>query len=672
MIAQLETQLDSLKRQARQANRYRNLAGDIRRAEASILHLRWMAASEAFQQAESAMSDATVKVGESQIVQTEAVRIQATIASKLPALRDAEAASAAALQRITISRDQLDDDARRAERRARDLAARIAQLEEDIAREEKMVAENSDIISHLEREEKLLSEQTGGNAEREVELKVALEKAQAGLAENEAALAEKTQELAALRARIQQNANRVRDTARRLSNAREQAQSVQTDLAAIVHKIKEESQFQTASADVERLQVASDKAALARDEAERQAEKAREAEQATRQPLTEAQAELDRIETEARTLSKMLNAGGKDLFPAVLDQIKVVSGYERALGAALGEDVDAPLDASAPSYWSDDNRVSGGDPALPDGCEPLLKKVDAPEALHRRLSQTGIVEAAEGAILADGLATGQVLVSREGDIWRWDGFRASAEAPTTAAIKLEQRNRLAELDKQAVEATVVVREMKQAFEVAKQEVERTKETECDNRNVARTTIEQLEAARRALAQAERAIGDLSNRRSALEEAESRLDANLVEAEEELKTARADEAATPQAADLEQQVTEISTTTAKDRAAFAELRAEFEALARENTMRLDRLAAIGKERDSWNQRALNADRQIATLRKRLEETTAQRETDEAAPDDIAVRRVKLTTKIEEAEKSRQEAADALAKAENAQSDAQGGR
>ena len=29
--------------------------------------------------------------------------------------------------------------------------------------------------------------------------------------------------------------------------------------------------------------------------------------------------------------------------------------------------------------------------------------------------------------------TRSAIVSREGDLWRWDGYRASAEAPTAAA-----------------------------------------------------------------------------------------------------------------------------------------------------------------------------------------------------------------------------------------------
>jgi chromosome segregation protein len=41
VIAEIDGQLDQLKRQARQAVRYRNLSGEIRKAEATMLHLRW-------------------------------------------------------------------------------------------------------------------------------------------------------------------------------------------------------------------------------------------------------------------------------------------------------------------------------------------------------------------------------------------------------------------------------------------------------------------------------------------------------------------------------------------------------------------------------------------------------------------------------------------------------
>ena len=41
---------------------------------------------------------------------------------------------------------------------------------------------------------------------------------------------------------------------------------------------------------------------------------------------------------------------------------------------------------------------------------------------------------------------GQRLVSREGDLWRWDGFVAAADAPTAAAQRLAEKNRLGEIE----------------------------------------------------------------------------------------------------------------------------------------------------------------------------------------------------------------------------------
>ncbi|TJW69629.1 MAG: chromosome segregation protein SMC, partial [Mesorhizobium sp.] len=129
--------------------------------------------------------------------------------------------------------------------------------------------------------------------------------------------------------------------------------------------------------------------------AEQAVAEARAAESAARSPLQDAKAELQRIETEARTLAKILNAASGDLFPSVLEQISVERGYETALGAALGEDLDVPLDRSAPVHWGE-SAVQPGDAALPEGVMSLASVVRAPAQLARRLAQIGIVDAAEG------------------------------------------------------------------------------------------------------------------------------------------------------------------------------------------------------------------------------------------------------------------------------------
>src|SRR5690606_27390587 len=117
--------------------------------------------------------------------------------------------------------------------------------------------------------------------------------------------------------------------------------------------------------------------------------------------------------------------------------------------------LDAPLDRGAPVHWGEPVS-SAGDPALPDGARPLSEVVAAPAQLARRLAQIGIVAAGDGLRLQAQLRPGQRLVSRDGALWRWDGLTASADAPTAAALRLAQKNRLAELETEATDAADAV------------------------------------------------------------------------------------------------------------------------------------------------------------------------------------------------------------------------
>ncbi len=149
----------------------------------------------------------------------------------------------------------------------------------------------------------------------------------------------------------------------------------------------------------------------------------------------------------------------------MIDHVSVEKGFEKALGAALGDDLDAPVDPSAPMRWTGIN-ADPSDPALPAGITPLAKHVQGPAALARRLAQIGVVDKDTGARLAPMLKTGQRLVSPEGDLWRWDGFVAAAHAPTGAARRLSQRSRLAEIEAELAPARAAVEEKRTALEAA--------------------------------------------------------------------------------------------------------------------------------------------------------------------------------------------------------------
>ena len=143
--------------------------------------------------------------------------------------------------------------------------------------------------------------------------------------------------------------------------------------------------------------------------------------------------------------SELLAANGGDLWPKLIDAISVTPGYELALGAALGEDLQASGDSGAPMFWRDlpPTYESG---ALPGEAIPLSRFVQGPPELDRRLARIGIVaDHATGHGLQPYLAPGQILVGRDGAVWRWDGFTVKAGAPTAAATRLAQRNRLNDL-----------------------------------------------------------------------------------------------------------------------------------------------------------------------------------------------------------------------------------
>ena len=85
----------------------------------------------------------------------------------------------------------------------------------------------------------------------------------------------------------------------------------------------------------------------------------------------------------AKTLAKLLHVDTKSLWPAVLDDLTVEKGYETALGAALGDDLEAPVDPSAPMRWAG-AAIDPTDPALPEGVEPLAPSRQGAEGTGAR------------------------------------------------------------------------------------------------------------------------------------------------------------------------------------------------------------------------------------------------------------------------------------------------
>ncbi|HZR87677.1 MAG TPA: chromosome segregation protein SMC [Bradyrhizobium sp.] len=663
VIGQLSGQMDGLKKQARQAIRYREVAAKVRKAEATLYHLRWMQAhaevNDAAHHHELTVRDMAERTRE----QAEAARIQAIRAAELPALRDAEARAAATLQRLTNTRDMLDREEERAKERVGELDRRLNQFAADIARERQQTSDADVALQRLETEDAELKEEIRSRVERRSGVDERVAEAEATLAGSERMFAELTTALADLTAKRNQLEASVRSHRDRLARLDQEIANVAREEEKLAQETGGLGDIDTLAAAMESAQDNRVQAEMTAQAAEQAHVAARQTLEASRAPLSEAEKRVQRLETEARTIAKLVTSATKNLWPPIIDGITVEKGFEKALGAVLGDDLDAPVDASAPMHWTLVG-ATGEDPALPEGIEPLAARVQAPPELARRLAQIGVVPKERGAELASLLKVGQRLVSTDGDVWRWDGFVAAAHAPTGAARRLAERARLVDIENELEQAKGDLAAKRQALDMAEAELRAAASAESAAREAWRAAQREADAARERHAAAEREINRHAARKSALTEARTRLEADLTEAYAAHQNATAALEEMPASVDTEQQLAAVRGEIEGHRRLAAQVRAEAQALAREAELADRRVQAILAERNQWQNRKASAGSQVETIEARITEVTAERAELENAPAFFAEKRSALISEIEHAESDRRMAADALATAEAA--------
>ena len=665
VINQLATQIDALKRQARQAIRYRAVAAQVRKAEATLFHLRWVAANAELAEAEHVKNNAARMVAERTGEQAQASTRQALAAAELPALRDAEARAGAALQRLVMARETLEREEARAQERMAELDRRLVQLGDDIVRERRLAGDAQTALTRLADEENLLRQESAANEERSAGVDQCVAEAGAALDASEKTSDELTSRIAGLTARRNALDSAMRDHENRLVRVTGQIAAVETELERLAAARGADLSMLAAAAETSQAAVAEAEAVALRAEAAHSA--ARQALDFARQPLAEAERRAQGLDTEAKTLARLLHIDTKNLWPAVIEDLAVEKGYEAALGAALGDDLDAPIDASAPMRWAG-AAVDPSDPILPDGVEALADHVEAPPELARRLAQIGVIARGDAARLVALIKPGQRLVSRDGDLWRWDGFAVAANAPTGAARRLAGKNRLADIE---AELETVRREVESKLQVvthAQAEVASTADAETAARNRWRSLQHAADSARDRHAEAEREAGRNAARLSALGEAMTRLSASREEASAAVCDAESALTVLPPVAELEPGLATVRGEIEARRARLAEIRAEAQALARESEISARRLGTIATDRRAWIDRSSSAVSQIETLEARVAEASTERASLADAPRLFEEQRRGMIGKIEAAEAERRSAADRLAQGESALADA----
>ena len=659
LIGELDTATARLRREARQAESYKRISAEIRTLQSAMLYARWTEARSGLERTEQELGVAAQAVertaGEAATAMAEHLRAEEAIKP----LRQEEMAASAVLHRLSAERDRLEHEHQRIQSEVARLAEALARIQADRAREEAIVEDARVALARATAEIEVLQAEIAAAPERTPALEAAWKLAEAERARTEAEVLRLNAEAAADQARREAAASRVADAQSRVGRASRALEMARQDRAALGS-----SEDLAGLAARKRMEAAEATLAAAREAleaADAGRASAAAAEAAARDAARKAEDQLGRLKTEARGLAQLLAPPAKERFRAALEQVSASRGFEAALAAALGDDLNAALDPEAAAFW---RGAAAEPPAWPTGVTPLASVVRAPGQLGPRLAYTGLVERTDGDRLQAALTPGMRLVSREGDLWRWDGFVARAEAPRPAAVRLAQRTRLQEVE---AEIEVLTPKSRAAAETLAKAAAALAAAEETVRAARRAPVEAEREAARAREESERAARESARRDAraqSLDETIARFEAERVEGETALEAARREAEALPVSDDLGPQLEAARAEAAAAREAASQARADLDMERREREGRAARLETLVRDAEGWSGRAEHAARRIEQLVLELDKTRAAQDAAADAPAELEARRQRLLDELGGSEARLQAATDAFTAADGA--------
>jgi len=668
ILITLEGQLASLKKQARQATRYRNISDHIRKAEALLFHIRWIQALDGLEGDRDNLKKAESLVAEFTAIVTACTTQQLGAGEAVPGLRLTETEAAAELQRLTLERENLDKEVGRIETSRLDRVHRLEQVSHDIARERNLAEDAS------QASERLAAEKGEIETAREGE-QATIEKATAELQDSTAEVGELegthtrlTEKLATDEAERTSLSRAVQDLESRIDRLSHRLRELSAQHRHLDREAAEASGLNEAEAALTAAEAAVQAARQHLEHTEVQSAATQDSSEEARHHLQEARLGLSRLEAEEQALAKLLETGEPEMWPPMIDKVSVEAGFEAALGAALGEELDASSNESAPVHWTLLDPIANA-PALPGGARPLSDVTDAPAALNRRLSQIGVVDdAIQGELLARDLQQGQRLVSRDGALWRWDGYTISEGAKTAAAARLEQLNRLKEVRAGLDDSQSTLNAAQDVADHAREAAETARDTERAARQALRERETEHSAARDQVAAIRAKISEHNSKLESVGAAVQTVEHDIAEAQAQKAEAIELQAGLPDTDLAREEVMKVREQLASVRAVHVERQGIHSSLKRAAEERARRLGDIETELTSWVHRSDGATKRIEDLETRV--VQIRKELGELAqrPDEIKQKRVQLLELIEAAEQKRKTAADQLAVAESALSEA----
>ncbi len=120
----------------------------------------------------------------------------------------------------------------------------------------------------------------------------------------------------------------------------------------------------------------------------------------------------------------------------IIDYIDFEDGLEQAIAAVFSDELIASIDEEQISFW---RKL---DPVSSEFSSDIIKFssiIKAPDNLKKKLEFIGLVENKENILeIQKNLKPGQVIVSKLGEIWRWDGYVSKGKQNNSTRAILDQ------------------------------------------------------------------------------------------------------------------------------------------------------------------------------------------------------------------------------------------
>ena len=658
---EVERQLESLKRQARKARKHKTLSAKITALEALLCHRRWVSAEEAVTTHKAALQTARESVEKLTLEDAMCERKALEARDEISPLRDAETEASARVGQAKVRMTELQAERRAIETAIERHSTDLRRIVGDIEREQERAEEAEQRVEETRNAlENMPSVDPEAFEREQMEAQARLQMVQKDLSETEAAAQKHTEELARLRAEREAAERNRRELTNRLAQATNRVSQIEAELSRLPDTAKLEATLEQAREQLTDCEAHLEDTASSIGELEQTVQALRTGEENADEPLKAADTALRTLQAEISGLERLLRKAETSKAPPIMDALSPEPGFERALAAALGDDLNSPTDPGAPAYWAGVNR--GADPDLPAGVTPLNTVCSAPSELDRRLAQCGVVEDEGHAdALRSNLAVGQRLVSRAGGLWRWDGYIRKSDAPLSQAEQMEQRNRL---------------------ETCRAELPGAEAKVAD----ARTAKTEFESKRRA---AESALRDLRAHAPALQKARNEANTAVFRAEQELERASLKSQSLAETAEEARRQKDEAQgaldslgemTSSSDEAGLAEtlnnVRARISELRNDesagrtaiseiqrNRERLEgRKRALERDIRDWSNRFDQASKRVQELQTARTQARESLQGVEAGPEALDEKIETLAAELTSLETRRQQAADAHAEAE----------